>query len=90
MSRSRRATDPVELALPDAASVFAAALASTFPPLPDYEPAVEITVTDFAARNHYGKSQAERLLKDKGWVARDVRLPRGNRARAFRPPARQG
>jgi hypothetical protein len=66
---------------PSMAALFAAQ-ADT---LPAYDPKVEITIMDLIAAHGWTRSQGVTEMERSKWVGREVRLPSGRRATAYRP-----
>jgi hypothetical protein len=92
-SNSRRAS-PISEA--EADPPLFTALARDLPGLPAYDPAVEITARDVSrdpARNtayDRAKRELDKLVKAGTWTAREVMLPAGHKATAYRPKTPKG
>lgn len=88
--KSQRPPSPITAAVPsfDASALLAASLP---PALPDYDKNVEITVDDFCKRpeapcsNSAARKWLYAEVKDGRWSERQVKLPTGKVAAAFRP-----
>jgi hypothetical protein len=72
-------------AVADAPRTMAEMFAQQYPGLPDYDPLHETTVNDVSLADGCKRQKAESRLKDNGWIKRQVRLPNGHLAWAWRP-----
>ena len=87
-NQKRTPPSPIVSAEPDPVDLLAASLP---PVIPDYEPGIEITVSDFMEKTKLSNSSARTWLENEvkagRWRKRDVKVGKW-RVAAFRPVAK--